>query len=744
MKKRKRINPIEANIEKIVLGGVSVVLLGVVAMQFLTNPNDVQIGDSSQKVSPDRVFDAAKDKAAQLLAKMNDSQPTLPEIPSQDVKSSFDALSRQVDVVASNMQLHHFGEAPKIDAVTVAENAADASASVYVLPALPEPVQVAAAMYRGTVDPMEWVQNKAIRQYLPSEQPFDVAAVSVEGSISGTKLRESLQVDPDGEDGPMRPMPLSWWRGGLEILGVEAERQELDASGNWVNPTIISSLPGHVSLLDEARQPGLTPLDLQAIVQDAAQAERDIVEPAFLPVIAGPEWVEPRELGDEGSMSEEQIKINRLQKQLKKVDGAIARLEDQLSKVGPGSSSSGGNVDRPGGRNRTTGGGGRRGGGGEGGGGGGGGSTRDPGRLNDQKRQNLQLAIEKQQRIRDRIVDQLDELGVSLEEDQNAGKGKSEAEKPLPGLLDAEDLAIWVHDVTAEPGRTYRYHIRAVVNNPLFGRGLYLSESQQEAAKSAVIEGPWSAWSEPIVVAEPQQYFVVSASENDNLGNGPRAAVEVYKFYYGYWRKGSATLEPGDTIHANAKLPEGLLVWDLAKLEELGTRPGFGPAGRPGGGGRPGEFRGPGGRPGMVSPGNERFRAPEGEGEIPSMGRTGRERNPSGQRRDEKQPLPEGASELPRDLTMQVQAMLLDVASLPGANKAQQAVLRGSNGGLFVRRADLDRANELYRRVVASARAGAEQNKAEEPDKSVAPNPRDMPGRDFEEGNPEGGGPGGG
>ena len=57
MKKKNRINPIEAHFEKVILAGVSVVLLGVVSMQFLTQPNAVKVGSDPNPVPPGTAFD---------------------------------------------------------------------------------------------------------------------------------------------------------------------------------------------------------------------------------------------------------------------------------------------------------------------------------------------------------------------------------------------------------------------------------------------------------------------------------------------------------------------------------------------------------------------------------------------------------------------------------------------------------------------------------------------------------------
>lgn len=697
MKKKNRINPIEQHFEKVILGGVSVVLLWVVSMQFLGEPNAVKVGNSPTPVAPDRVFDPIAEEAEQLLAKMRNPTPPLPEVPEQDVVQRFE----QVRTIASarGMRITRFGESVVIEGPEGGIAGGDMSATTYAMPALPVPATLALATHRGTIDPFMATANEELRAYLPSEQPFDALAVSIEGMVDGSSLRESLETDPDGEEGPLRPLPLSWWRGNLDLLGIEVEREEL-TSGGWTGRVVLSGMPGGISMLEEVRREDITPAELVKIAQESQGYLREIIQPEFPTTIAGPEWIPPSEQQEDETLSDADREEALLRRQVENYDRRLEALETQLSEIG-GGGGGGGEIRRGGGE-----------------GGGGGGTGRPTVDLEQRKRDALEGQIAGLERSRLRAVDKLADMGVYLDEDQNQTQVQNEPEEPLPDILEAEELPVWVHDFSAEPGKTYRYRMRVVLNNPLFGREAYLSDSQKTVAAAPTLDGNWSGWSSPIEVERDRHFFVVSASEDDRLGSGPRAAVEVYEFYYGYWRKGSTTLEPGDTIHARAKLPENLLLWDSAMLKEFGRAPsGRAPFGRPGG--DPESRRG-------------RFEE-EGMGRDPDPRRGG-----LGEAE-----LPEGATAGPESLELDVAAMLLDVVPVPGEPGAFQAVLRGPSGAIVLRDAAGDRSGPLYRRLVANAREGVNQGQPESD-----PNDRRQPRGQEEEwermGDPEGGGPGGG
>jgi hypothetical protein len=707
--KKRRINPLEAHFEKIVLVVVSAVLLGVVAMQFLTQPNAVQISGSPTPVPPDRVFDRIAQDAEAVLARMRDTSPSLPEVPEQDVASRFAEVSDMS--LADSVRLSAIGESVRLDARDIGPSGSDA-ATVYAMPQLPRPASLAVGTHRATVDPFFASQDEVLRALLPAEQPLDKVAVSVEGVVNGAALRRSLEQEAGQDDDAARPLPLSWWRGNLELLGVEVEREERTPTGSWGGARVISGLPGVETSLARARQASITPAELVQVAQGARLAAREIAQPAFPPTVAGPEWTRPSEMSDEAGMSDADREIARLKRQYDALQRRADGLRLQLERIGAGGGGGEGGIEDRG-RRRETG---------------------DPGRTpvdrDQQQRERIQAQIEAVEGQMFRIAGELADRGAPIDE-QPGQQQTNEPPPPLPSLLEAEALPVWVHDLTAEPGKTYRYRMRVVVNNPLYAKDQYLSEAQRDAAASPTLAGGWSDWSTPVEVEADRHFFVVSASESDVIGSGPRAAVEVYQFYYGYWRKGSATLTPGDTISARVSLPDNLLIWDEEKLAELGTRPGM-PA-------RPGV------QPGLRPEGfPEDRRRREFEGEIPSQRDDPRRTGTPGQQRTApgEEALPEGATKAPSSLDLYLNAMLLDVTGVPGADGTHRVIFRSPEGGLLVRTTGEDRSNALYRRLAANAREGEAQNRPE-PDPNQ---PRNVPvvPRNPDRAPPGGGGGGGG
>jgi len=147
----------------------------------------------------------------------------------------------------------------------------------------------------------------------------------------------------------------------------------------------------------------------------------------------------------------------------------------------------------------------------------------------------------------------------------------SGAESPGP-LLSVEDYQVWTHDLTAEPGAMYRYRIRYGVNNPLYGRERSLGSDEASLvslSKQPLVMSPWSAWSEPVPVGGTEYYYVRSARDRGLLGQGTASAtVEVYKMFYGYYRRHTVTAEPGMAVEAAFTLPE-----DLPRFVQLRDTP---------------------------------------------------------------------------------------------------------------------------------------------------------------------------
>jgi hypothetical protein len=300
------------------------------------------------------------------------------------------------------------------------------------------------------------------------------------------------------------------------------------------------------------------------------------------------------------------------------------------------------------------------------------------------RRQELERRITGLERQLASVVDQLTRQGWQ-EAPGREEEPAAEARATRP-LLESGAVRLWAHDLTVQPGKTYRYRMVVSVNNPAFARESALSAEQQDMARRPMLQSRASAWSGPIEVLDDQYFFVRAAQEAQHIGqiHTPATAnVEVFRFFYGYYRRGTVRLEPGDLIASTLRLPESemLPIFDLGRQEP----------------GRNGE------RPGAAG----------GEGQQP-----------------------EAASRPWTDPVIAVlDQFLVDVASIPGSmsGPGQQirmaAHLRGENGGIMTRYPDVDMQNEVYRRVLASAQEGETQGEpvapvAEEPTQIERPDRR--------------------
>lgn len=686
--KLKGVNPIEQHVEKIVLVSVSGVFLLVVAAQFLYEPNRIKVGNG-QTVPPGAAFHAAEEQAKQIAARMAATQiPDMPEAPSLDLVEQF-RTRHSAPVAPPNLAVA-LGPAVKFQGDESAGAAAKGQVTIATA-AVPAPANVVAAAFRSTIDPMESVITPELKPLLPTEQPMDKAAVSVAARFDGTALRTALAADPDGA-GPTVAIPGSWLRDGVEVLAVRLERQEQLPSGGWSDPVEVAPPPGRFDGASQVKTVRAT-ADMNDVLNEARVRTTEILRPAYYNTIAGPAWTPPTEMAATEVVRNPEV--DRVVRQHRDLTNRIEGLQREIAKLeqaqpNPGRGAGGG------------------GGGGKGGAGAGGGGnqaqTRDPNAANAAKRKQLDDSLARVQQDLAKVEEKLKELKVDATGKPLVGEpAAAPAGAAAKPLLDDPEIELWAHDLTVEPGKTYRYRVKVAINNPAFGRSASLVPEQQELAKMPLAFGQPSEWSTPVSVLKDQYYFIVSAAEVDEFGPA-RASAEVYKFFYGHYRKGSVTLEPGDKIAVNSlKLPEGSLL-PIFDLEAAKAEPGEAPAQAPipeqgGRGAQPGPA---GGKGGGAMPG-------------PAAAPRSQQAEPA----EVKVVLAENAKPWTSPLNVLIDAYLLDVARSPGAGEAaaatkSQAYLRDEHGNIVVRTPEDERAAEVYRVVGASAKEGENQGKPRE------------------------------
>jgi hypothetical protein len=112
----------------------------------------------------------------------------------------------------------------------------------------------------------------------------------------------------------------------------------------------------------------------------------------------------------------------------------------------------------------------------------------------------------------------------------------------------ANDIAIWAHDDSVTPGKTYRYKMKVFFKNPLYGT-VNLAKNPADAEKLWV-ETPWSEPSKEVTVPLTTVYYFTKANTNIKDNTVVSVTVDVAKKSKGQWQKESFTISPGDSVGA--------------------------------------------------------------------------------------------------------------------------------------------------------------------------------------------------
>lgn len=682
--KLKGINPFEQHVEKIVVGAVGVGVLGVVAWQLL-GQSTITVG--SAEVPLGSAYSAVDNEALKLRAAAENPNPKIPAgIDLAPLSTYASGLTKPLTPSTPLPTM-----APAL--VLGPSGGAAAGQAVYAGLIAPRPTSLAAAQFRGTVQPSEKVAIPELVPFLPKEQPYDKAAVSVEARFDGKALRQALENDPDGA-GPQSALPIDWWISKTEIIGVEVEREEQTESGGWAPATVLPALPGRVDFLKQWKEQVREAADVEKMLPEATRQSDDIQRPKYYAMMFG-EWVEPGVLLSRAASNFDPNLFRQLSDQYASKMKDLQKAKDDLQALPPDDPK----ADQPGG-----GGAGRPGGGGKGGDG-------DPRRPSTpspnedtpkQKRNKLNAEIAKLNSAMKDLERRIKEIGGTVPVEgavTGADVPPSTSDGGLKkGLLEDENHKLFAHDITAEPGKTYRYRLRVVLNNPMYGRDIVLKKDDQEQAKlaeSSMVSSEWTEWSAPVSV-DRDAYWFITGTNNDQLRqNIPTARAEMFQFYYGFYRRAEVALEPGDPIIGKADLPNNLWIFDEKNLVQDN------PAGAAPAGGDNGQPRGPG--KGGEGPGRRRDEGPIGQPPKEAVDPTKKA----------------GPKELRFTDTSKV--IFLDVRSVPGSDERSMAILRSQEGAVVSKYPDRDRKSDVYKRVAASAEAGNLASKPPEIEKPKGP-----------------------
>ncbi len=545
--KLKGISSFEQHAEKFVAGLFGLALLAVLALQFLGKPSLVKVG--TEEVTPSRAYETIAANAKRVDDNIKRPPADLPENGGIVTQGFANFNEKMTAPIAPHTEIAALDKASGLPGLNKDGQAA-ANAPINEIK-VPAPTHALAAINMSTVSPSEQ-QSADVAKVLPDKAPFDKASVTVEAMFDGTALKTVLAEDPDGPTGPARAVPANWYSTGVQIIGVELHRQTLNADGTWSEPEKVRQMPGRPLYVDNADK-----LNDAASLKDASKFAADqselIRRTPYFNAMFGEKWTPPSDRDKLLDADADKASIIRKKNQeLNAEERAKKAAEDQLTKVGQPI------APTPG-----------QGGGGAGGGKGHGASPPPPGpsstpagpsNADEGRKKQLRAAIDKHQEKINTLKTALRELGAPVEGDTAPVVMADPTAKPKqePAVLENAAIKVWAHDVFVERGKTYRYQVGLILTNPYFGHSAAMLPAQADKlAKAGILRSAGSEWTDPILV-DPETYiFFTSATEDEPSSNRTATArAEIFKFKWGFWRKGATTLEPGDSVIADVKVPD--------------------------------------------------------------------------------------------------------------------------------------------------------------------------------------------
>lgn len=555
--KLKGISPFEQHAEKIVLGVVAVVSVGLFVMQFdiLGDPNAIELG--GQKRPPEQVNtfveSEAKNKGRELQGAAPDGLP-----------ASIDVAARYVEALDGSAVPEGMRTLALAGAYDTSSRPTDAGPSplsdlpLYVEVMPPAPSRPLVREWGGTVDPLVVAANPELQEVAGlQQQPYDLRGVTAEVEVLPSRIMAAFNAEPS--EGRTR-LPGNWLMSSA-IVDPVLIRQEIGADGAIGAEEVIAPPPGLFSLRDEIDGGEFNAARLPEVLTMEAENRGSIRRQPLYPMIAGECFLPPSIAQSLVLTPEKRETRDKLLRELEVIRLDLERLQKQLDEMAwfeprgpwpavPRSASAQMGGDRPAPE-----------------------PAEDAGPSREErKRQNIQKDQEQKLTRQKEVETALAAMGLDPLGQPLADPCSIVVEGGLEPIAQGSEtpIKLWVHDITAEPGRTYRYRVEYRITNPFLGNANLLSDEQRPLAEKLTITSAPSEWSDPIRVLPEVAYFVTSANDGGEQQAGagaqvggsmsPRASVEAYRFYYGYWRKASANLSIGDTIRATATLPEGLVL----------------------------------------------------------------------------------------------------------------------------------------------------------------------------------------
>ncbi|MEM0914758.1 MAG: hypothetical protein AAGK09_09135 [Planctomycetota bacterium] len=589
----KKLNFADLYLEKIILALALLLALAGVYLLVFSSPNRVEI--NNREMNPGDIPQLLTSKADELRAAVNSPQD-LPEIPLPE--HAVILASRDAARPAARASLEPIGSIGSVEGGQL-QNLDPYD--------LPMPPLARDAIARQGTAVLELTGDDSVDQPLlrllnVENEPFDFRYVTVGATFDLAEWRNRLE----SGDPQVRP---AWWKEVLEdITGVYLERQELldPAKDEWSEPVRIEPIRPLDALPPDLDVSANDDLEVQAALQ-AIRIEQDFYRQAPFVRVAQPyllkdPFTELRSDEEERDLEDLFSDLDFIDKQLERIDQQIERMGDRIP---PGL------VDRENKHlddrvetmneiNELI-----------------GESLLDPTRMampdrsaeiaayeraqqdrrSSQQRRGSAMSEQmmmEQMMMEQMMMDEMSMMGDMSGRGARMGQpGRSARTSQFntrsrvqpraqpqarrvdprrfmnePEELEAEpeenpdEVSVWAHDLTVEPGKTYRYRVVVTVRNPLFRQTavepeqkkenydrltLGPSEEDLQATADASSELGATVWSNPVTIQPELYYFLVGSQAKI-------AIVEVWRVYDGKWREAEFRVSPGDPIGGTAEI----------------------------------------------------------------------------------------------------------------------------------------------------------------------------------------------
>lgn len=499
MKNTKILLILEKQIDKIVLAVFALISLFLLWVYVVGNPysEKVSIQERQKKLSPSEIDRYVKQEAEKMVAELDKPAPPIP--PREPYVLNFNQLLQcPIADVSSSVQIPYPGAGD-----TVIEED-----RLYALPQIPGLTDVEVFGLRGAAKvPTEEVTPA--RPYANAMgEVRDIDLVSVSARFDVKKLYMNFQ---QSFNGPR--LKSSWKDPALAtpvFANLELQRRTMQKDGQWgpwefVPYTKIDSYQEQRKELPLTLEQSQFEVNLLMPLYKDNDVQREILQPkGYTFSVSRMDWLPPtflKEALEIQDKEDEMLERQRREERLKTQTGSTRPTQTKRQPAARGTR----------GRNQ-------------------------PEVVPDMTVEGVYGATAGKTGSKQRTVDEVKKDFAKVLLDDRSD------------VWSQQDLLVWVHDDTVEPGSTCQYRMRVGVFNPIAGKD-WFQQDQVQYQNQMVL---WSDYSEPTeVLSVPRMIYVfpMDTIANQAVPNKiDGVKVEVAKYYLGRWRNFDFDVYQGETI----------------------------------------------------------------------------------------------------------------------------------------------------------------------------------------------------